>query len=137
MNFVTKDIKHYKIRRKGLFVEMMKQFKYYALGIFRKEKNPFPATEERKFNPLQKVSYVIIMFIMIPFVIISGWALLFPDIIIENIFKTSGVLITDLLHVIAGFAISVFLIIHIYVSTLGITPFSHFRSIITGWQESH
>ena len=110
-----------------------KQARYYAIRMFRGEKKPFPVTDERKFNPLQHISYVLAMYVGVPLVIISGWGLLFPESVIRKAFGMSGILITDILHVTMGFFLSVFLIIHIYVSTIGYSRTANFKSIVTGY----
>jgi len=132
-NITTGNRKFYKMPLKGIGERLVKQARYYAFGMFRGEKKPYPITEERKFNPLQKLFYVIIMYIGVPLVIISGWGLLFPESVIKALFGVSGILITDLLHVAMGFFISLFLVIHIYVSTIGHTRSANFKSIINGY----
>lgn len=132
-NKLSGNSKYYKMPLKGLGKRLFKQGTYYVVGMFKGEKKPYPITEERKFNPLQLLFYVIIMYIGVPLVIISGWGLLFPESVIKAMFGISGVLITDVLHVAMGFFISLFLIIHLYVSTIGHTRTSNFVSIITGY----
>ena len=73
------------------------------------------------------------MYIGVPLVIISGWGLLFPESIIRAMFGVSGVVITVLVHVAMGFFISLLLVIHIYVSTIGHTRSANFLSIINGY----
>jgi thiosulfate reductase cytochrome b subunit len=105
--------------------------------VFKGEKAPFPVGKERKFNPLQQVSYVIIMYVALPLLFVTGWALLFPEFILKRFLGFSGVFLSAQLHIAMGFLVSVFLIIHLYVSTMGRTVFSNFRSIMDGWQEVH
>ncbi|MCK7539075.1 MAG: hypothetical protein MZV63_53185 [Marinilabiliales bacterium] len=38
----------------------------YAYGYFKGEKAPFPVGGDRKFNPLQQVSYVGVMYFVVP-----------------------------------------------------------------------
>jgi len=135
-NRYTKNNKHYRIERKGMLNDLMIQFKFYASGMFKGEKHPFPVTEDSKFNPLQKFSYVMAMYIGMPILIISGIILLFPDLIINQIFGISGLLITDLIHITMGFFLSVFMVIHLYTCTLGSKPTTLFKSMITGYHES-
>jgi thiosulfate reductase cytochrome b subunit len=104
--------------------------------MFRGEKHPFPVSLERKFNPLQKFSYVMAMYVAMPLVIISGIGLMFPEVTINRIFGVSGLILTDILHITMGFFLSVFLIIHIYTCTLGSKPTSLFRGLISGYHES-
>jgi thiosulfate reductase cytochrome b subunit len=135
-NLLTANGKHYKLEKRNIWSDMWKQMRYYAWGMFRGEKHPFPITLERKFNPLQKFSYVIAMYIALPLVIISGLGLLFPEVTINKIFGVSGLVLTDILHITMGFLLSVFLVIHIYTCTLGSKPTSLFRGMISGYQES-
>ncbi len=136
-NKVTGNGKHYKIERKGFMGTLMKQGMFYAFGMFKKEEHPFPVTEDGKFNPLQKISYVLAMYAGLPVIIITGIGLLFPEILIRQFFGVSGLLYTDLLHISMGFILSVFLMIHIYTCTLGDKPVTLFKSMINGYHEDH
>jgi len=137
INIFTSNGKNYRLKWKGLFKDVMIQVKYYSFGIFKGHKVPFPVSKDRKFNPLQKVSYILIMFVLMPLMFITGWALLFPEVIAPQVFGWSGLHLTDLLHIFSGYVISVFMFIHIYFCTLGVTFASNFRCMITGWYESH
>lgn len=135
-NLFTGNGKYYKIEKQNFWPDLLKQTRYYAWGMFRGEKHPFPVTLERKFNPLQKFSYVLAMYVAMPLVIISGIGLMFPEVTINRVFGVSGLILTDLLHITMGFFVSVFLVIHIYTCTLGSKPTSLFRGMITGYHES-
>jgi thiosulfate reductase cytochrome b subunit len=135
-NLLTENGKYYKLQKRNFWSDLGKQMRYYAWGMFRGEKHPFPVSIERKFNPLQKFSYIMAMYVAMPLLIISGLGLLFPEITINRIFGVSGLIITDILHITMGFFLSVFLVIHIYTCTLGSKPTSLFRGIITGYHES-
>jgi thiosulfate reductase cytochrome b subunit len=136
-NIFTKNIRFYKINWKEIRGQVLMQMKYYSYGIFKGEKPPFTVSAERKFNPLQQVSYIAVMYIIVPLIFVTGWALLFPEIIIPKFLGVSGLLLTDLLHVIMGFLVSLFMIIHIYFCTTGTKFGSIFKSMITGWSEVH
>ncbi|HYW94537.1 MAG TPA: hypothetical protein VE870_03010, partial [Bacteroidales bacterium] len=77
------------------------------------------------------------MYLALPLLFISGWALLFPEFILKKLLGFSGIFLTAQLHIVMGFLVSVFLIIHLYVSTMGKSPVSNFKSIVSGWQEIH
>ncbi len=136
-NWTTSNGKHYVVKIKGLVNSLMKQARYYAFGIFKGENPPFPVSKEMKFNPLQKFTYFLTMYIFVPLVFITGWALLFPGMIITNFLGFGGIQLTSLLHVTAGFLISLFLIIHVYFCTIGHSPSSNFKSMIDGYHEAH
>lgn len=132
-NAITDNGRYYKIKKENFLKDLIKQGMYYAFGMFKGETHPFPVTMERKFNPLQKISYVLAMYVGVPLLIISGIALLFPEIIIDRVFGVSGVVLTDILHISMGFLLSVFMIIHIYTCTLGKKPWTLFISMISGY----
>ena len=136
MNLLTKNGRYYRIGKKNFLSDLGKQLKYYSWGMFKWEKHPFPVTEERKFNPLQKLSYVLAMYLAVPLLIISGIGLLFPEITIKGLFGVSGLILTDILHITMGFFLSVFMVIHIYTCTLGAKPTSLFWGMITGYHRS-
>lgn len=136
-NIISPNGKYYRVRLKGMGIRLWKQLRYYAFGVFKGEDAPFPVSVERKFNPLQQISYVFTMYVALPLLFITGWALLFPEFILKQVFKVSGIFLTAQLHIVMGFLVSLFLIIHLYVSTMGKSPTSNFKSMVTGWQEVH
>jgi thiosulfate reductase cytochrome b subunit len=134
-NILTDNGRFYKIKRENFISDLGKQLKFYSLGMFRGEKHPFPVTPDQKFNPLQKVSYVLTMYVAIPLIIISGLGLLFPETVLNRFLGINGLILTDILHITMGFLVSVFLVIHIYTCTLGARPSSLFKSMLSGYHE--
>jgi len=135
-NLFTHNGQYYRLGRKHFISDLVKQLKYYSFGMFKGRKHPFPVTEKRKFNPLQKVTYVLAMYIAVPLLIISGFGLLFPEITITRFFGASGLVLTDILHITMGFFLSIFMFILIYTRPLGSTPTSLFWGMITGYHRS-
>lgn len=68
-----------------------------------------------------------------PVIVISGIALFFPDMLPDKILGMGGIHIIDLFHIITGFVLSLFMVIHIYFCTIGKTSLSNFKSMINGW----
>ncbi len=132
-NIFSKNGRHYRLKVRGVYRRMRIQLTFYIIGFFKGEKTPFPVKKKRKFNPLQKNSYIVIVYIFLPVLIVTGVALLYPEIIFEKFFGVSGIMLTAVLHSIAGFLVFIFLIIHIYAITLGKSIVDDFKSIITGW----
>jgi thiosulfate reductase cytochrome b subunit len=132
-NIKSGNRKHYRLQWQGLRKRMSLQLRYYMVGYLKKQNHPYPVSRERKFNPLQAFTYALIMYIALPLLVISGWGLLFPETILNGVFGVSGLVLTDLLHVIMGFLLSIFMIVHIYTITMGLHPLGNFRAIITGW----
>jgi thiosulfate reductase cytochrome b subunit len=136
-NIATHNGKYYKLIFPGLTSHVMIQFRYYTRGLFKGEMAPYPLNSERKFNPLQQITYVGTMYILIPIIMITGWALLYPEVIPSRLFWSSGLHLIDLFHITAAFLVSMFMFIHIYFCTIGKSPISNFKSMIDGYHESH
>jgi formate dehydrogenase gamma subunit len=126
--------KHYLFHPSDVPV-MGRQAYYYVIGLFKGEKNPFVSTPEGKFNPLQKITYGIVMPVIILTLIITG--ILFSDIFyfrgaIENI---GGVRMLDAVHVIAAYLCVLNFLVHLYMTTMGHHLLDHIKSMIVGYEE--
>ncbi len=136
-NFFTPNGKQYLFRVRGYFRNVSKQARYYAFGMFKGEKPPFEITEANKFNPLQRFSYVFIMYLSIPVVILTGLILLYPEYLLHDVFGSFALHFTDIIHVVLGFIVSLFLVVHVYFCTIGANPLSNFKSMFNGYHEKH
>jgi len=134
-NLLTKNGRNYLIEMPNIAQRLFKQARYYAFGVFLKEEAPFPIGSKRKFNPLQQVTYTVIMYLMVPLIIVTGWAMMFPEVIIEDFLGINGFKTTDVLHVASATLILIFLMIHLYFATMGKKPTDHYKAMITGYHE--
>jgi thiosulfate reductase cytochrome b subunit len=134
-NILSKNGRYYKMYFKGMLTNLIKQGKYYAFGIFKGEPHPFPLNKDRKFNPLQQFTYIAAMYFAVPLMIVSGLALYWPKVF--NLLGLGSLILMDVIHVIMGVFLTIFMAIHIYICTLGHSPLSNFKSMITGWHEVH
>jgi thiosulfate reductase cytochrome b subunit len=108
---------------------------FYLYSIFRGEQNPFRPSAENKFNPLQKIAYGSVMFILAPMLIITGLLYTDIDVLRSSIIEWDAVGIANAIHIAAAYALLLFLIMHLYMATLGPSPLSHTRAMITGYEE--
>lgn len=136
MNIISGNIRQYIPAFNGIIKRLKTQIDFYTKGIFRNSEHPFESTRNNKFNPLQQITYAKIMYVFLPVAIISGWAMLFPEIIIKQVLNIPGFLFTSVLHTAAGFILSIFMIGHIYLATTGTTLLSNFKAMLTGWHEA-
>lgn len=134
-NILSGNIIHYHQELKGMMERLMKQTMFYVVGYFKKEKKPFTLNEKQKFNPLQHIAYATTMYLFVPMVCLTGMALMFPEMIVNVIFKWSGIQVTAFVHVFFGTLIFVFLIVHLYVASIGRNPLKNYKSIITGYHD--
>lgn len=136
-NINSGNYRHYKIKLKGFGDRLKKQFRYYTYGMFKNMPPPFPVTKKSKFNPIQQITYFLVMFVLVPLLFISGLLLLYSGTFIRELFGNRVLFYTDILHIVIGFFVSIFLIIHIYFCTIGSSPSANFKSMITGYHEGH
>ncbi|HOM05319.1 MAG TPA: cytochrome b/b6 domain-containing protein [Candidatus Kapabacteria bacterium] len=132
-NIKTRNYKQYIPQLRGAKEMYLKQMRYYLYGVFKGEPHPFETTPENKFNPLQRLTYFLIMFLAVPGIIITGWLLMFPELAPEQIMGMGGVWPMALLHITIGFFLNLFFIGHIYLATHGETATANFKSMINGW----
>lgn len=135
-NALSGNFVQYLMKFRGVGKRLWVQLLYYVSGYFKGESRPYPISKENKFNPLQRVSYLVAMYMLVPIIILTGIGLLYPNLILERFFAIGGVQFTAVLHSVIGFFISLFLVIHLYVASIGKNPLRNFRSIINGYHHS-
>ena len=111
------------------------QSTYYFARIFFGDPPPFEPTANAKFNSLQKLTYFGIMFVLVPLQVVTGVLLWDLERFRPIITALGGVRVLDAFHIILAYIFTAFLIVHIYLSTLGHTFFSHFKAMIVGYEE--
>jgi thiosulfate reductase cytochrome b subunit len=116
------------------FRDLIKQSLYYGYGLLVAEPNPHEPTPEKKFNPLQKISYHLVM-LLLPVQLVTGFMLWNPYYFSKWINLAGGILTIDTIHVLLTIFYISFTIIHIYFSTLGHTPLAHIKAMFTGYEE--
>ncbi|MEW6488781.1 MAG: cytochrome b/b6 domain-containing protein [Thermodesulfobacteriota bacterium] len=118
--------------KRGMIRQAFYYFFYYFLGT---RPNPHHATPEDKFNPLQKTAYAAVMFLFTPLVIVTGLLLMNVDPLRELVVMAGGLTLLTAAHWLLACVFCAFLIAHVYLATLGHTPFAHFKPMWTGWEE--
>ena len=128
--FITGDWKQYIPRRK----QMMEQIQYYLSGIFQGKPHPTHKTLIQKFNPLQRATYFLLDFVILPTMVVSGVLYLG---FYEFLKTGEGYAIRPIayVHVAGAFVLLAFVIVHVYLTTTGFKPLSAIKAMITGWEE--
>ena len=135
--FGTMKIKLYFPNPRTFVPDAMKQVKYYISGIFKGDPNPHVMTPDNKFNALQQKAYVVIMFVLLPVQMIAGLFLWRVKRFENYIDLLGGIKILSSIHVMLFFFFTAFIIVHVYLATLGHTPLAHFKAMFTGYEEQH
>ncbi len=102
--------------------------RYYAWGIFRGEAHPAKPTIRRKHNPLQRLSYLFLKLVINPAIWITG--ILYLTVSLTG-FDLQSV---AWLHVVAAYAMAIFVVIHVYMATTGDTPTAYVKAMTTGYE---
>jgi len=115
--------------------KMLEVVRYYLFGIFTGQPHPCPKSQDAKHNPLQRLTYLTLAAALLPFQMATG--LLYylyhswKELGLTG-FSLGGVAV---LHLIGGFAVLIFLITHLYMTTTGHTVFTHIKAMFTGWED--
>ncbi len=130
-NFTTGNWRQFLPKRGGMFAVI----KYYSWGILTGSKHPHIKTLRHKQNPLQALAYLTFMILIGPALAATGIVYLLYDF--WNGIPDAGFYfqIITFLHTAAAFLMVAFVIIHVYMTTTGTTPFAYIRTMITGFEK--
>ncbi len=128
------EIQHYLPRPEGFFNAAITQARFYLSGIFRGEAHPFEKRPGRKLNPLQQVTYLAILNVLLPLQVITGvliWgAQRWPAV--DGML--GGLVFLAPLHAFGAWMFAAFLLMHMYLTTTGSTPLSNIQAMVVGWE---
>jgi thiosulfate reductase cytochrome b subunit len=108
---------------------------YYGYGILKGLPNPFHPSVYRKFNPLQAMTYQMIMLLLLPIQCITGILLWDLTRFSGTVAMLGGLRVVDTVHVLIFIFFVFYIPAHIYLGTMGRTPIVHFKEMFTGYEE--
>jgi thiosulfate reductase cytochrome b subunit len=121
----------------SFFQRYFRQAGYYSWGYFQGDERPHKVHPQDKFNPMQKLTYQFVMFISAPVTFLTGlmmWDVQRFEGLIEMV---GGLRVVNTVHVLMLILFMMFIITHIYMGFLGKKPSSHYKEMITGYEEEH
>jgi thiosulfate reductase cytochrome b subunit len=119
----------------GFFAQAIQQTSYYLRGIFKGEPHPFEKRPERKLNPLQQMTYLIILNVLLPLQVLTGLLIWGAERWPQLSHLVGGLSFIAPLHALIAWLFVAFLIMHVYLTTTGHTPLANLKAMITGWDE--
>lgn len=129
------QIKQYIPRPAGFFDQAIEQAMFYLRGIFKGEVHPFEKKPEKKLNPLQQVTYIGLLNVLLPLQGLTGilmWgAQHWPDLAA----RLGGLPFLAPLHTIIAWLFAAFIVMHVYLTTTGHKPLTDIQAMITGWED--
>ena len=126
---------HPELSPKKYFQASFRQMQFYGYGIFRGEPNPHHPSAYHKFNALQSMLYQIIMMLLVPVMFVTGLLLWDVTRFSSMVEMLGGVRVVDTVHVLLFIVFCGFIIVHVYLASLGHTASAHFKAMITGFEE--
>ncbi|WP_457566421.1 cytochrome b/b6 domain-containing protein [Caldithrix abyssi] len=128
-------IKQFIPRPRGFFDGLFLQARYYLYGIFKGEPHPFEKTPLHKLNPLQKIVYFGLLNVLLPLQVLTG-VLMWGSVYFPETFSIFGGLpVLAPLHTLGAYLFIAFIIVHVYMTTLGPTPCTMIKAMINGYEE--
>ncbi|WDB50884.1 thiosulfate reductase cytochrome B subunit [Escherichia albertii] len=124
---------HYCVRWQGITDRVIRQTRFYLYGIFRGDPHPEHATEAAKFNVLQQIGYITVMFLCLPLLLVTGLLMMYPAYTPEYIFSLPGKQIVAYLHYALAVVMVAFIAVHLYLCSTGDTPGALLKGMLDGF----
>ena len=134
-HLTTGEIRQYLPEPRDFFTLAVKQARYYLQGIFRGDPHPIQRGPHRKLNPLQEVTYLAILNVLLPLQVFSGVLLWGAQQWPEMVLAIGGLPMLARIHTLGAWLFTAFLIAHVYLTTTGSTPLALIRAMIVGWDQ--
>jgi thiosulfate reductase cytochrome b subunit len=139
-HLVTGQIRQFLPRPYGFFDDAIEQARYYLRGIFKREAHPFEKTLDKKLNPLQQLTYLGILNVLLPLQGITGILMWGVQRWPQMSQAFGGLPFLAPFHTLIAWIFATFIIGHVYLTTTGgMRPLTSIKAMITGWEdiESH
>ena len=128
---------HPELNPKKFFEKAFAQMQFYSHGVFTGERPPHTVMPYDKFNPMQSITYQIVMLLVVPVQFITGIMMWDIKRFESWIAMVGGIQVVDTVHVLIFIFFISFTMVHAYMGALGTKPSSHFKEMFTGYEEKH
>jgi len=119
----------------GLFIRTFEQAMFYTRGIFAGEAHPLEKTPQNRLNPLQQVTYLAIINILLPAQVVTGFLIWGSQYWPALTGMLGGLPVLGPVHTFLAWAFAAFIVMHVYLTTTGETPLSGIKAMVTGWED--
>jgi thiosulfate reductase cytochrome b subunit len=102
-----------------LWARLQAQVAFYTVGLGRDGPHAGPIADSR-FNVLQQLSYLVVVFALLPLMIVTGLLYLYyPAFVPETVLGLAGLWPLALAHFALGILGAAYLVVHVYMATVG------------------
>ncbi|MBF0351487.1 MAG: cytochrome b/b6 domain-containing protein [SAR324 cluster bacterium] len=134
-HLASAEIRQYFPRMKSFVTDTMAQIRYYTSGIFKGEPHPLQKTPDRKLNPLQQITYLVILNILLPTQVLTGLLMWGVERWPELSLAIGGLTWVAPIHTLCSWLFFSFVILHVYLTTTGHTVTSNIKAMIGGFDK--
>ncbi len=129
------EIKQFIPRPYGFFDNMVQQALYYLRGIFRGEAHPFEKDRDSKMNPIQQMTYLALLNVLLPLQIITGVLMWGAQQFPQMVEALGGLPFLAPFHTLIAWLLVTFVIVHVYMTTTGHTPLTNIKAMVMGYDD--
>jgi thiosulfate reductase cytochrome b subunit len=134
-HITTEKIREFIPHPYGFFDDAIVQAKYYVGGIFKGEGHPFEKLPTSRMNPIQKMTYFMILNVLLPLQIITGALMWSVQKFPQYANALGGLPFLAPFHSLVAWLFGTFILVHVYMTTTGATPLEAMRGMVTGYEE--
>lgn len=135
-HLTTGEIRSFIPRPYGFFDDSIEQTKYYLRGIFKHAPHPFEKSPARKMNPLQQVTYLGILNVLLPLQGITGILMWGAQKWTRVATFLGGLPGLAAFHTLVAWLFAAFIVAHVYLTTTGGTrALDSIKAMVTGWED--
>lgn len=113
----------------------IQQAVFYLRGMFRGATHPLEKTPERRLNPLQQVTYLVILNVLLPLQLATGLLMWSGQRWPAAVSAAGGMPTLAMLHTLGAWLFGAFVVAHVYLTTTGVTPLANLRAMIWGYED--
>ncbi len=111
------------------------QARFYLGGIFRGDAHPFERKPERRLNPLQRLTYLAILNVLLPLQAGTGLLMWAAGRWPGGWEAPSGLGALAFVHTAGAWLLAGFLVGHLYLISTGRTPAANLKTMVSGREE--
>jgi len=120
----------------GFVRRALAQADFYTRGIFAGAAHPLEKTRDNRLNPLQQITYLAILNILLPAQVVTGVLIWGMQRWPELAAALGGLPVLAPLHTLLAWTFAAFIVMHVYLTTAaGDSPWAGIKSMITGWDQ--
>jgi thiosulfate reductase cytochrome b subunit len=134
-HLATGAIRQFFPQPRDFFSLAFAQIAYYTRGIFAGAPHPFAHEPGRKLNVLQQVTYLGVLNLVLPLQVATGVLMWKAQDWARLVHRLGGLHAVATVHVLGAWIFAAFVVMHVYLTTTGRTPFAHLRAMVLGWEE--